>query len=106
MHSHPADRERTFSVHLGKNVFQCFQADCGVQGNVLDLWAAIHRLPLYEAALHLAETFGLPRNREEEPVNRNPSTGSRDDDACQWGRVGSTFAHANRSHHSGFMRIY
>ena len=68
VHSHPADRDRTFSVHLGKNAFQCFQADCGVKGNVLDLWAAIHRLPLYDAALHLAETFQVPRNREEEPV--------------------------------------
>jgi hypothetical protein len=37
-------------------------------GNVLDLWAAVHRLPLYEAAMHLAETFGLARNREEELV--------------------------------------
>jgi DNA primase len=69
VHSHPGDRERTFSVHLGKGAFRCFQADCGAQGNALDLWAAIHRLPLYDAALHLAETFGLPRNREEEPVN-------------------------------------
>ena len=68
VHSHPGDRERTFSVHLDKNAFRCFQADCGAQGNVLDLWAAVHRLPLYDAALHLAETFGLPRNREEEPV--------------------------------------
>jgi transposase len=68
VHSHPGDRDRTFSVHLGKNAFRCFQADCGVQGNVLDLWAAIHRLPLYDAALNLAETFGLPRSREEEPV--------------------------------------
>jgi DNA primase len=68
LHSHPGDQERTFSVHLGKNAFQCFQKDCGVRGNALDLWAAIHRLPLYDAALHLAETFGLPRNREEEPV--------------------------------------
>ena len=70
----PRTAERTFSVHLGKNVFQCFHADCGLKGNVLDLWAAIHRLPLYEAALHLAETFRLPRNREEEPV-----TGTRAD---------------------------
>ena len=66
VHSHPADRDRTFSVHLGKNAFQCFQAECGVKGNVLDLWAAIPRLPLYDAALHLAETFQVPRNREEE----------------------------------------
>ena len=68
VHGHPGDRERTFSVHLGKGAFRCFQADCGAQGNALDLWAAIHRLPLYDAALHLAATFRLRRNREEEPV--------------------------------------
>jgi transposase len=68
VHSHAGDQERTFSVHLGKNAFRCFHKNCGVQGNALDLWAAVHRLPLYDAALHLAETFGLPRNREEEPV--------------------------------------
>ena len=68
----PVDRRvinpRTFSVHLGKNIFQCFQADCARPGNVLDFWAAVHHLPLYEAALHLAATFHLARNREEEPV--------------------------------------
>jgi len=68
VHGKATDRERTFSAHLGKNICQCFQADCAVKGNVLDLWAAVHRLPLYEAALHLAETFHLQRNREEEPV--------------------------------------
>jgi transposase len=69
LHSRPDDPQRTFSAHLGKNLFQCFHADCRAQGNVLDLWAAVHHLPLYEAALHLAETFQVPRNREEEPVN-------------------------------------
>jgi transposase len=68
LHSHPAAAEHTFSVHLGKHVFQCFHADCAAQGNVLDLWAAVHHLPLYDAALHLAETFQLRRIREEEPV--------------------------------------
>jgi transposase len=68
IHGHATARQHTFSVHLGKNVFQCFQADCAVQGNVLDFWAALHRLPLYDAALNLADTFHLPRNREEEPV--------------------------------------
>jgi transposase len=68
LHSHPAAAERTFSVNLSKDIFRCFHADCAAQGNALDLWAAVHRLPLYEAALHLAETFGLARNREEEPV--------------------------------------
>jgi transposase len=68
VHGQPSDRPGTFSVHLGKNICQCFQADCAAQGNVLDLWAALQRLPLYETALHLAETFHLHRNREEERV--------------------------------------
>jgi len=68
IHSRPDDPQRTFSAHLSKNVFQCFHADCGAHGNVLDFWAALHHLPLYEAALQLAETFQLRRNREEEPV--------------------------------------
>jgi len=59
----------TCSVQLGKNIFHCFQADCAAQGNVLDLWAAVHRMPLYEAALHLAAIFHLSRNREEAPVS-------------------------------------
>jgi DNA primase len=67
-HAQPTDRAHTFSAHFGKNAFQCFQADCAVHGNALDFWAAFHRLPLYEAALHLADTFQLRRNREEEPV--------------------------------------
>jgi hypothetical protein len=72
-------KKHTCSVHLGKNIFQCFQTDCAAQGNVLDLWAAVHRLPLYEAALHLAATFNLPRNREEEPVSpaQHPATTTR-----------------------------
>jgi hypothetical protein len=68
IHSQPTDRQPTFSAHLGKNIFQCFHVDCAAQGNVLDLWAAVHHLALYDAALHLAEAFHLRPNREEEPV--------------------------------------
>jgi hypothetical protein len=68
LHGGPDNAQPTFSAHLGKHIFQCFHAKCRAQGNVLDLWAAVHKLHLYEAALHLAENFGLPRNREEEPV--------------------------------------
>jgi transposase len=75
IHAQPTDTQRTFSAHLGKHIFQCFQAECGAQGNVLDLWARVHKLSLYEAALHLAETFHLPRNREEEPVPGTRSPG-------------------------------
>ncbi len=59
LHAASDSRQRSFSVHLGKKVFQCFHQPCGAHGNVLDLWAAVHRLPLYEAAKHLAQTFGL-----------------------------------------------
>jgi hypothetical protein len=68
LHGDPATAGRSFSVNLSKDIFQCFDAACGARGNALDLWAAVHHLPLYEAAVHLAETFGLARNREEEPV--------------------------------------
>jgi CHC2 zinc finger len=72
IHAQPDDRERTFSVSLDKHVFRCFHAECRAQGNVLDLWAAVHRLSLYDAALHLAKTFHLELTaiREEEPVPR------------------------------------
>lgn len=50
---------RCFSVHLERQVFQCFHPPCHAHGNILDLWAAVHRLPLPEAARHLAETFGF-----------------------------------------------
>ncbi len=74
VHGDASTGGRTFSVDLDKNIYQCFDSGCGSKGNVLDLWAAIHRLPLYEAALLMVRTFGLAPNREEEPVpSRRPS---------------------------------
>jgi hypothetical protein len=71
VHSSSGQGGRTFSVHLGKNVFQCFHPPCGIKGNVLDLWAAVLHLPLREAALHLASTFNLqaypPRTEKRNP---------------------------------------
>ena len=52
-------RGRTFSVHLGDNVFHCFDKACGKQGDVIDLWAALHQLDLRTAALDLVQTFDL-----------------------------------------------
>jgi transposase len=60
IHADTDRRRRSFSVNLEKKIFQCFHPPCGAHGNVLDLWAAVHRLPLYEAARHLAETFQVP----------------------------------------------
>jgi putative transposase len=50
---------RSLSVNLESNVFRCFCPECAAKGNVLDLWAAVHGLPLAEAAKHLAQTLGL-----------------------------------------------
>jgi transposase len=61
-------RGRTFSVNLDENVFQCFDKRCGRKGDVIDLWAAVHGLPLRHAALDLVRTFGLepaPRGTEK-----------------------------------------
>jgi hypothetical protein len=52
-------RGRTFSVNLDLNKYQCFDARCQSHGDVIDLWAALHRLSLRDAALDLVQTFGL-----------------------------------------------
>jgi hypothetical protein len=74
LHDQPEERFRSFSVNLAKNVFQCFHPPCRAAGNALDLWAAVHRLPLAEAARHLAETFPvLPLSKPTpESEKRNP----------------------------------
>jgi len=69
VHGKQNSRSRSFSVNLDKHVFQCFNRDCQIAGNVLDLWAAVHRLPLREAALDLAATMHVHTRRTEK---RNP----------------------------------
>jgi transposase len=56
---HAPGHGRTFSVHLDKNRFQCFDPGCGIKGDVIDLWAALHNLSLRDAALQLVDTFNL-----------------------------------------------
>ena len=70
IHAQAADRRRTFSVNLKKNVFQCFDPNCNAHGNILDFWAALRGLPLVEAARQLAATFHLALPSETE--KRNP----------------------------------
>jgi DNA primase len=50
------DSHRSFSVNVAKRAFRCFS--CGARGNQLDLWAAVRRLPLYEATLDLCDRLG------------------------------------------------
>jgi transposase len=52
-------RGRTFSVNLTDNVFHCFDSRCAKQGDVIDLWAAMHRLDARAAAVDLVRTFSL-----------------------------------------------
>ncbi len=62
----PRGEGRTFSVNLDKNLFQCFDPPCGCKGDVIDLWAALHQLPLRDAAVDLIQTFNLePAPRTE-----------------------------------------
>jgi transposase len=72
IHAAKDARHRSFSVNLAKKVFQCFHPPCGAHGNVLDLWAAVHSLPLHEAARHLAETFHLQVTAPNGTGKRNP----------------------------------
>lgn len=59
VHAPHDPRNRSFSVHLGKKVCQCFHPPCALHGNVLDLWAAVHKVSLVEAAHQLVERFAL-----------------------------------------------
>jgi transposase len=59
---HGQDGHRTgrpFNVNLSKNVFQCFDPQCRIKGDVIDLWAALKGLSLRAAALELLQTFHL-----------------------------------------------
>jgi hypothetical protein len=53
------NRGRSFSVNLAENVFCCHDTNCGKQGDVIDLWAAVRQMSLRQAALDLVRTFAL-----------------------------------------------
>jgi putative transposase len=79
LHDQPHEDHRSFSVNTQSNVFRCFHPECQAQGNALDLWAAVHHLPVYDAAVHLAQTFGINAfrtgtEREEEPASSQSFT--------------------------------
>lgn len=49
---------RSFSAHLGKNVWHCFR--CSASGNALELWAQATRQELYPAVVDLYRRLGRP----------------------------------------------
>jgi transposase len=62
-------RGRTFSVNLELNKYQCFDPRCQSQGDVIDLWAALNRMTVRDAALDLVRTFGLEPSPATEKRN-------------------------------------
>jgi DNA primase len=57
VHGSRNPRSESFSVNLGIGRYQCFV--CGSQGNHMELWAAVRRIEVYEAAVELCEALGI-----------------------------------------------
>jgi hypothetical protein len=58
VHGSSWPRSRTFSVNLCNRRYYCHK--CHSHGNQLELWAAVHDLPIYEAAFDLCRALGHP----------------------------------------------
>jgi DNA primase len=56
VHGSKTPDSRSFSAHLGRNVWRCFR--CAAGGNALDLWAAVTGQELYPAVLELYQRLG------------------------------------------------
>jgi hypothetical protein len=54
-HGRASPSSRTFSVHLANGPY--YRHKCHSRGNHLELWAAVHQLSLYDAALHLCRAL-------------------------------------------------
>jgi DNA primase len=57
VHGAHRPQSRSFAAHLQWQCWHCFHCQAG--GNALDLWVAVTRLPLYEAALDLCRRLHL-----------------------------------------------
>jgi len=56
VHGSTSPRSRSFSAHLGRNIWQCFR--CGAKGNALELWMRLRQQKLYPAVLELYGQLG------------------------------------------------
>lgn len=61
---HKGENQTSFRVSLSKNAYHCFS--CGAGGNVLDLVAALEGIEVRQAALLLADIFGVESGRGAE----------------------------------------
>jgi DNA primase len=55
VHGSTSPGSRTFSVNLAKGRYDCHK--CHSRGNPLELWAAVHKLSLYAAAVDLCRAL-------------------------------------------------
>lgn len=56
VHGSTSASSRSLSVNLETRRYYCHK--CQSHGNQLELWAAVHRLPIYEAAIDLCRALG------------------------------------------------
>ena len=56
LHGSTSPGSRSFSAHLGRNVWRCFRCEAG--GNALDLWVAVTGQELYPAVIELYGRLG------------------------------------------------
>jgi len=57
IHRSTSKRSRSFSVDLTRGICHCFK--CGFAGNQIQLWAAVHGITVYEAAVDLCQQAGV-----------------------------------------------
>lgn len=55
IHGSTSASSRSLSVNLRTARYYCHK--CKSHGNQLELWAAVHRLPIHEAAIHLCRAL-------------------------------------------------
>jgi len=55
VHGSMSPGSRTFSVNLANGRYDCHK--CHSRGNHLELWAAVHKLSLYDAAVDLCRAL-------------------------------------------------
>ena len=57
VHCSQSPGSRSFSVHLAREVCHCFK--CGFAGNQIQLWAALKKMTVHEAAVDLCRRAGV-----------------------------------------------
>lgn len=56
LHGSTNQRSRSLAINLQTQRYYCHK--CHVGGNQLELWAAVHKQNLYQAAIHLCRSLG------------------------------------------------